>query len=47
VALSRIAVSARLDSPALRFLNWRVAVAGKSPRAEARGWLQRHGLLGS
>jgi osmoprotectant transport system substrate-binding protein len=41
------AVSIRLDTAALRFLNWRVAVAGKSPRAEARGWLQRHGLLGS
>jgi osmoprotectant transport system substrate-binding protein len=41
------AVSIRLDTAALRFLNWRVAVAGKTPRAEARGWLQRHGLLGS
>ena len=40
------AVSATLTSDALRFLNWRVAVAGKDPRAEARNWLQRHGLLG-
>jgi osmoprotectant transport system substrate-binding protein len=39
------AVSAVLDSQALRFLNWRVAVAGRSVQAEARGWLQRHGLL--
>ena len=41
------AVSAHLDSRALTFLNWRVAVAGKDARAEAHAWLQRHGLLGS
>lgn len=40
------AVSGTLDSRSLRFLNWRVAVAGKDPRAEAHNWLQRHGLLG-
>ena len=39
------AVSAALDSAALRFLNWRVSVAGKDVRAEAHGWLRRHGLL--
>ncbi|MGB8649767.1 MAG: ABC transporter substrate-binding protein [Mycobacteriales bacterium] len=39
------AVSARLDSPGLTFLNWRVEVAGGDVRAEARGWLLRHGLL--
>lgn len=39
------AVSARLDSRSLRFLNWRVSVAGGDIRAEARGWLQRHGLI--
>jgi len=38
-------VSAALDTPTLRFLNWRVGVAGKDIAAEARGWLQRHGLL--
>jgi osmoprotectant transport system substrate-binding protein len=40
------AVSAKLESGAVRFLNWRVAVAGKDPGAEVRAWLQRHGLLG-
>lgn len=40
------AVSARLTSENLTFLNWRVAVGGKSPEAEARGWLERHGLAG-
>jgi glycine betaine/choline ABC-type transport system substrate-binding protein len=39
------AVSASLDSRALRFLNWRVSVAGKDVAAEAHGWLRRHGLL--
>jgi osmoprotectant transport system substrate-binding protein len=38
------AVSAALDSAGLTFLNWRVEVAGGDVRAEARGWLQRHGL---
>lgn len=40
------AVSAKLDSRSLRFLNWRVEVAGKDARAEAHNWLKRHGLLG-
>lgn len=39
------AVSARLDTTSLAFLNWRVDVAGSTPRAEAHGWLVRHGLL--
>jgi len=39
------AVSARLDSPGLTFLNWRVSVAGRDLRTEARGWLQRHALV--
>ncbi|HET9443652.1 MAG TPA: ABC transporter substrate-binding protein, partial [Acidimicrobiales bacterium] len=40
------AVSARLTAGALSFLNWRVAVAGRDPEAEARGWLARQGLAG-
>jgi osmoprotectant transport system substrate-binding protein len=40
------AVSAQLDSAGLRFLNWRVSVAGRQLPAEALGWLQRHGLVG-
>jgi osmoprotectant transport system substrate-binding protein len=39
------AVSARLDSRSLIFLNWRVTVAGNDVHAEAHGWLERHGLL--
>lgn len=39
------AVSAALDSAGLTFLNWRVEVAGGDLRTEARGWLQRHGLV--
>jgi osmoprotectant transport system substrate-binding protein len=39
------AVSGQLDATSLTFLNWRVEVAGGRPRAEARGWLIRHGLL--
>lgn len=39
------AVSARLTTTGVRFLNWRVVVAGNPPEAEARGWLLRHGLL--
>jgi osmoprotectant transport system substrate-binding protein len=38
-------VSSRLTTPALRFLNWRVSVAGNDPADEARGWLVRQGLL--
>jgi osmoprotectant transport system substrate-binding protein len=39
------AISARLDTAGLRFLNWRISVAGKDIATEARGWLRRHGLL--
>jgi osmoprotectant transport system substrate-binding protein len=38
------AVSARLTSGALLFLDWRVEVAGAGVMAEARGWLERHGI---
>jgi osmoprotectant transport system substrate-binding protein len=38
-------VSAALTSKALLFLNWRIEVAGKGVLAEARGWLERRGLL--
>jgi osmoprotectant transport system substrate-binding protein len=38
-------VSRHLDTASLRFLNWRVAVAGGEPAAEARGWLVRRGLI--
>jgi osmoprotectant transport system substrate-binding protein len=38
------AVSARLTSGALLFLDWRVEVAGAAVMAEARGWLERHGI---
>ena len=39
------AVSARLTSAALLFLNWRIEVAGGSVQSEARSWLERHGIL--
>lgn len=39
------AVSAALDTDSLRFLNWRVGIAGKDIATEARAWLSRHGLL--
>jgi osmoprotectant transport system substrate-binding protein len=38
-------VSASLTTEELRFLNWRVSVAGGTPAAEARGWLIRQGLV--
>jgi osmoprotectant transport system substrate-binding protein len=38
-------VSARLTSKSLRFLNWRVEIGGKNVLAEARGWLERQGIL--
>jgi osmoprotectant transport system substrate-binding protein len=38
-------VSQRLTTANLRFLNWRVAVAGNDPASEARGWLIRQGLV--
>jgi osmoprotectant transport system substrate-binding protein len=39
------AVSARLDSAGLTYLNWRVDVGGGRVADEARGWLLRHALL--
>jgi osmoprotectant transport system substrate-binding protein len=39
------AVSARLTSKDLRFLNWRIEFAGKNVLAEARGWLERQGVV--
>jgi osmoprotectant transport system substrate-binding protein len=39
------AVSARLTSQALLFMDWRVEVAGADVMAEARGWLERHGIV--
>jgi osmoprotectant transport system substrate-binding protein len=38
-------VSARLSTATLRFLNWRVDVAGNDLAAEARAWLVRHDLV--
>jgi glycine betaine/choline ABC-type transport system substrate-binding protein len=39
------AVSARLTSTGLRFLNWRVEFAGKTVLAEARSWLERQRIV--
>lgn len=39
------AVSAQLTTRALLFLGWRVEVAGNGIQAEARAWLERHGIL--
>lgn len=39
------AVSARLTSNGLTFLNWRIDTAGRDIATEARGWLERHSLL--
>jgi osmoprotectant transport system substrate-binding protein len=39
------AVSARLTSAELSFLDWRVEVAGDGVLAEARAWLERHDIL--
>lgn len=39
------AVSVRLTSTGLRFLNWRVEFAGKTVLAEARSWLERQGIV--
>jgi osmoprotectant transport system substrate-binding protein len=39
------AVSAKLTSTGLLFLDWRVEVAGNGVLAEARAWLERHGIL--
>ena len=38
-------VSAQLTSQALLFMDWRVEVAGAGVMAEARAWLERHGVL--
>jgi len=39
------AVSAKLTTPELIFLNWRVGVAGDDVATEAGGWLERQGLV--
>ena len=39
------AVSARLTSNGLTFLNWRIDTAGRDIATEARGWLERHALV--
>jgi osmoprotectant transport system substrate-binding protein len=39
------AVSAKLTSPGLVFLNWRIGLGGKDITAEARGWLERLGMM--
>ena len=38
-------VSGRLTTANLRFLNWRVTMAGNTPADEARAWLIRQGLI--
>ena len=38
-------VSARLTSKGLQLLNWRIEIGGKNVLAEARGWLERQGIL--
>lgn len=45
VAATLDAVSARLTTANLRFLNWRVSVAGNDLADEAHGWLVRQGLV--
>jgi osmoprotectant transport system substrate-binding protein len=45
VAAALDEVSRRLTTANLRFLNWRVSVAGNGPASEARGWLIRQGLV--
>ncbi|HET6875202.1 MAG TPA: glycine betaine ABC transporter substrate-binding protein, partial [Acidimicrobiales bacterium] len=39
------AVSTRLSSQDLMFLNWRVSIGGRSAADEAHGWLVRRGLV--
>ena len=39
------AVSGRLSSNGLSFLNWRIDTAGRDIATEARGWLERHALV--
>lgn len=38
-------VSVQLTSKALLFMDWRTEVAGADVQAEARAWLERHGIL--
>jgi osmoprotectant transport system substrate-binding protein len=38
-------VSARLTSKGLQLLNWRIEIGGRNVLAEARGWLERQGIL--
>ena len=45
VAAALDEVSSRLTTANLRFLNWRVSIAGNDPAAEAHGWLIRQGLV--
>jgi osmoprotectant transport system substrate-binding protein len=45
VEASLVEVSDRLTTANLRFLNWRVTVAGNAPAHEARAWLIRQGLI--
>jgi osmoprotectant transport system substrate-binding protein len=45
VAAALDEVSQRLTTANLRFLNWRVSVAGNEVASEARGWLIRQGLV--
>jgi osmoprotectant transport system substrate-binding protein len=45
VAAALDEVSQRLTTASLRFLNWRVSVAGNDPASEARAWLIRQGLV--
>ena len=39
------AVSARLTTNSLRFLNWRISIADRDVATEARGWLERQALV--
>ncbi|HEX2048514.1 MAG TPA: ABC transporter substrate-binding protein [Acidimicrobiales bacterium] len=39
------AVSARLTTNNLRFLNWRISIAERDVATEARGWLERQSLV--
>lgn len=39
------AVSARLTTNSLRFLNWRTSIAEREVATEARGWLERQSLV--
>ena len=41
------AVSARLTTNNLRFLNWRISIGDRDVATEARGWLERQSLIRS